>query len=329
MNNLKLLDIYYGGQCNLTCFQCDTRSDSFRKGEFDPSLETIKQGIDLARKKFYIRNFSLLGGEPLLNLKRVTDIIQYIRSIDKECIITLPTNGSLLYRYIEEMYSLIVNYNIVLSVTNHYAAFDNNETEKIKNSVDQLVRKTKLDQRNSDDYYLEVFDYNNPSDEWQDRLKKFGTNSFSSPEDAFWGHQKQGIFYHEQVNFQQHYIIKNGLVKPHAENNPDSSYSNGCCSPFCTFLYDKKLYKCAALGTLDKFLIHHGQENDPDWQKYLSYTPLDLENSTDQEVINFSQTKYHSINECDMCSSVGRSYIKTKETTLPKYKKYVPITRVE
>ena len=42
MRHIKILDIFYGNKCNLTCNQCDTRSDVVRKGEYDPTIEDIK-----------------------------------------------------------------------------------------------------------------------------------------------------------------------------------------------------------------------------------------------------------------------------------------------
>jgi hypothetical protein len=54
MNSLKILDVFIGGKCNLACFQCDTRSDVIRSGEYDQSTEDIIEGIRLAQKHFKI-----------------------------------------------------------------------------------------------------------------------------------------------------------------------------------------------------------------------------------------------------------------------------------
>ena len=49
-NSLKILDIFIGNMCNLTCFQCDTRSDVIRTTKLDPDLVSIKKGILLAEE---------------------------------------------------------------------------------------------------------------------------------------------------------------------------------------------------------------------------------------------------------------------------------------
>lgn len=316
MPKLQFVDIYYGGKCNLTCHQCDTRSDTFRQGEFDTDLDNIKHSIDLARANFSIRNFSLLGGEPLLNFDKVKQVAEYLRSVDKSAVLTMPTNSTLLAKNVSEVADFMLKYKVVILMTNHYAAFDKIESDRIEQARDQLISLLQIEERSAMDFYTEVINY-------------ASENSTASNNDRFWGSKDVGIFYHEQHEFQQHYKLVNGVPKPHAEGTPEASYKNGCCSPFCTFLYDKKMYKCASLGTLDKFLKHHGLFNDPDWQKYLNYKSLDLINCSAEEIKNFSDTNHCAIEQCDMCSALGSSYTKTAETTLPKYKKYVPISRME
>jgi len=236
--------------------------------------------------------------------------------LDKNCIITLPTNAMLLDKNIDEIAGIMNKYEIVLAISNHFAAFDIAQTNKIIKSANKLANKLGLIRRSYLDFYSEVL----------------GDASIevTCSDDKFWGDNKQGIYYHEQHTFYKNYTIKNGQPKPFAEGDPEASYKNGCCSPYCTFLYDKKIYKCASLGTLNKFLEHHNLLSDPAWQKYLNYQPLDLTNCTDIQAQEFSDSKLKAINECDMCSSKNTSYYeKTKETTLPKYKNYVPISRVD
>ena len=114
---IKILDIFYGGRCQLACAQCDTRSDTIRKGEFDPTVESIKEGILLAKNNFDIEIFSLLGGEPLLYKDKIKDILEFIRSIDKETLIFLPTNGELIGKNIDFLSEILPNYKILLMVS--------------------------------------------------------------------------------------------------------------------------------------------------------------------------------------------------------------------
>ena len=74
-----------------------------------------------------------------------------------------------------------------------------------------------------------------------------------------------------------------------------------------------KLYKCTQLATLENALIAKGQYDDPDWQKYLKYTPVDLLNIDPTALQNFVDTYAQPIDICDMCSNnpsggVKRSY---------------------
>jgi hypothetical protein len=79
----------------------------------------------------------------------------------------------------------------------------------------------------------------------------------------------------------------------------------------CNFLIDKKIYKCAALGTLKRFLEFHGSLEDPDWKKYLDYDYLDLETCSDGDVVKFHLGKYCAVAECDMCGT--NSFKRTDE----------------
>jgi len=65
------------------------------------------------------------------------------------------------------------------------------------------------------------------------------------------------------------------------------------------------------------FLERHNAVDDEEWQKFLAYKPLDLTNCTDEEVENFSISKYKPISECSMCPSSQNEVILTEENVLP------------
>lgn len=330
MNKLKILDVFYSNKCNLTCFQCDTRSDIFRKGEHDPSLESVKQGVVLASKHFKIESYSLLGGEPLLNLPVVEELIAFIRSFDSTTTILLPTNGALIDRHIDQLAKLISTYKVYLVVCDHFAAFeDRSRSNAILDSVNALSRELKLVSSDPNNFHDDILNFKDGSPEWQEWLKPRPMDKLSTDTEKYWTDGTVGIFAYGQEMFQKHHYFDDTVPKPYAEGKPDESYLKSCCSPFCTYLYDKKLYKCGALGTLRKFLEYHNSAQDPAWQKYLSYKPLDLTQCTDQEVENFSNTKFKSIPECDMCPSNSKEYLKVPETVLPNSKRYVPISKVD
>lgn len=330
MNSLRILDVFYGNKCNLTCYQCDTRSDIFRKGEHDSNIDTIKEGVVLASKHFKIENYSLLGGEPLLNIEIVTELLKFIRSFDKHTPILMPTNGSLIDRNFDVVKDWLTNYGVRLSVCDHFSAFeDKDRSNQVKLASYRLADSLGMTEGNPRDFHYDVLNFGSSDENWVQWITPRQSEFSDSENERYWAKENFSIFLHDQDYFQQHHYFSKNKPKPFAEGDPEASYRNGCCSPFCTYLYDKKLYKCGALGTLERFLRHHDAIDDPAWFKYLSYKPLDLVNCTEEEVKVFSDTKFKAIAECDMCPASGQEYRKTPETTLPSGKKYVPINRVE
>ena len=110
---ISILDIYIGSKCNLTCYQCDTRSDIFKDNSNDPELDEILEGIDLARKKFKVNIYGMLGGEPLYYLDRDKKIVKFIRSYDQTATIVLPTNGTLLVKKMRKQRAVLSNYCLI------------------------------------------------------------------------------------------------------------------------------------------------------------------------------------------------------------------------
>lgn len=296
MNSIKILDIFIGNKCNLSCFQCDTRSDIVKSKSFDPSIESIKQGITLAQQYFNIEHYSLLGGEPLFYMDKVKEIVAFIRSFDSTTPILLPTNGKMIDKKANELSALISQYNLTLMVCNHFSAFEDKtlSTELTANVV-KFVKQMRLTESKQHLFFDQIID------------KGLYVNEQG----------KVTLFFRDQDYFQSNYYLENNKPKPFASGDSDASYANGCCSPFCSFLRDSKLYKCAALATVRTLLEHHDSLNDPAWEKYLNYEPLDLTNCTPEEVAHFSNTKYRSIEQCDMCPSQSKSFTKTKATVIP------------
>ena len=308
MNSLKMLDVYIGGKCNLACFQCETRSDIIGE-EFDPELDTILESIKLAQKNFVIETYSILGGEPLLYLPRVRKVIEFIRTTDKFARIIIPTNGSILSKHTNELAELMLEYNVCLFVCNHFAAFEDTKlSDKVKTATREFAQHLSFDRYNTRLFLHEITGNDTPHD------FESGNNL---TEQEVYTNGKVYLWLRDQKEFHSNYYFNLGKPKPFAFGEPLASYANGCSSPFCSFLKDKKLYKCAALGTLSTLLNYHNALDDSDWKKYINYQPLDLENCTLEQVKEFSNTKFCAINECDMCSNGNHMFIKTASKVLP------------
>jgi hypothetical protein len=99
------------------------------------------------------------------------------------------------------------------------------------------------------------------------------------------------------------YIQQGNQLKPFKTNDPEKSIKNGCVGSICSALVDSKLYKCAKLFAIHHVLDTTNQIDDPDWQKYLDYSPIDLTNTTVEELSAFEQQQGRHIDKCDMCPS--------------------------
>lgn len=327
MPNLKVFDIFYGNKCQIACQQCDTRSDLIRKGEHDPDLETIKEGILLTKEKFHIEHYSLLGGEPLLYKDRIESLLEFIRSFDQTTPVWIPTNGELIDKNIDFLTNIIVKYKVMILVSDHFIQFDDKtRSNRIKAAVDVLTKKLDIQKLPSENFWSQMM-YDS-TDGWRDYwidVKDYRHNAYCAienkspipPDDDFWWNGHYGVLSIDQDSHLKHYYMEDNKPKPFNSTDIKRSYYENCPSCYCTFMHDKKLYKCAALGTLKNFLERHNAIDDEEWQKFLEYKPLDLTNCTDEEVENFSISKYKPISECSMCPSVQSEVMLTEENVLP------------
>lgn len=314
---IKMFDIYYGTKCNLACRHCDTRSDIIRTTENDPDIDTILEGITLAKEKFDIDLYSFIGGEPLYYLDKIDVILAHIRKIDPGAKIQVSTNGALLSKKIDEVVALMTKYETSLFVCNHFAAFDEKMTVKITDSVNELVSRLQLGKGDANEFLSKLLRLDNPrNDPYLDAWIKEQGEYFlgDQPVDQYFHDDKIFVHFRPQTDFKMHHYMKLGKPKPFMTQDPVRSYKDGCSSPMCSFLIDKKIYKCSALGTLERFLEFHGTTDDPDWQKYRNYKYLDLETCTEEDIMQFHATKYCSVLECDMCGT--GHFNRTKEDVI-------------
>jgi organic radical activating enzyme len=318
--HIKILDIFYGNKCNLACNQCDTHSDVIRTSEYDTTIDTIKESILLANEKFDVENWSVLGGEPLLYKDTVLEIIKFLRSIEPNKTIFFPTNGLLLDKNIDFVVELIQKYKVWVQVCNHTVKFkDTTLTDKIIKATHAIAEKTGIPKLTpSYLWWNSIMKLSSGTDNWKAYIKAKGIDpSKDDVVEETWIKENYGIYYMEANSFQSLHRYINGKPKPFTDNDPKSSYWNSCPSVFCAFLYDKKIYKCAALGSLRNFLQTKDVVDDADWAPYLNYKPVNLVSGSDTEMQHFADTHYCHIDECAMCPSKEISIIKTEENVLP------------
>lgn len=160
---------------------------------------------------------------------------------------------------------------------------------------------------------------------WEEFNKRKGIDlNDLSPNEAAWmdAKNKSGIYYMEAHSFQKiHNKDSLGKLRPFNEGDPESSYWQGCPSCFCAMLYNKKVYKCGALGTLINVLTKTGQLNDEDWQPYIDYKPVDLTLNDPTSIRNFYDQHYSHIDACNMCPKNIDKVKQNEQNVLAKYAK--------
>ncbi len=315
--HIKLLDAFYGNNCNLACSNCDSRSDEL---EFDgPSIESIRESILLANEKFDVENWSMIGGEPFLYKDKILEIIKCIRSFEPNKTIFMSTNGMLLHKNIDWVVDLVKEYRVWVQVCNHTPLFYDKTT--MVEAVHTIGKKLGMEETvPAYLWWYDVFKFETGTDNWKQYVKDKGIDvETRDPNDITYMKQNWGIHYMESPVFQTIVNKINGIPRPF-NSNPADAYKNSCPSQFCAFLHDKKIYKCGALGTLKRLLEKYNMIDDPEWQRYLAYRPVDLETCTEEDLDHFADTHYCSVSECSMCPGEYRGIEKNQINVLKIYR---------
>lgn len=253
-----------------------------------------------------------MGGELFLYWDKVEKIIIKIRQHFPNTKIGLATNGLLLPKYKDNVLTLCEKYHPCdIDITDHFTLF----------SKDVKAKKyhKKLDAFLSDFIPATVVKWDNPKeylekhkdcdiDDWKRFLIKEQTYAATASTIKVFNSQE----------FVPCYYTEEGKIKPWATNDPAGSYANGCAMPYCHTLVDSKLYKCSWFVVLPQLLSAHNQLQDPDWQPYLNYQPVDLINPTQEQLTQFEKTSRCAVPLCDMCTNNPNNILKqTKENVLP------------
>lgn len=161
---VKALCLHIAHDCNLACKYCFADEGEYRGNKRElMSLEVGKRAVDfLIESSSGRRNLEVdfFGGEPLLNLDVVRDIVEYARSLEtknnKKFRFTLTTNGVLLN---EKIYDFLNNEmsNVVLSIDGRRDIHDN--MRPFRNgtgSYDYILPKYKafVESRGHKNYYV-------------------------------------------------------------------------------------------------------------------------------------------------------------------------------
>ena len=296
--NLKILDVFYGYECNLACTDCNPGSNIIQHRRLDPTLDSIIESIDnLAEHVESATNrITLLGGEPFLYWEeRIVPIVRHLRAKFPTSTISVVTNGLLLHKFIDSVINLMLEVdNFKLSVSDHMREFsDDRVAINYYNNLNKFLSDSRLNK-------IHDFHYDIPNRKIDVHLES------------------------EAVLFIAQYKKINGQLKPFKTGDPDKSFRNGCCSSICSHLVNSKLYKCSKLAAIHDILKETDQLDDPDWAPYLNYVPIDLtQKDIDGELLKFEQNIGKSINVCDMCPDkrqIGITLIQQTKSNVLKTK---------
>ncbi len=169
---VKALCLHVAHTCNLNCSYCFAAQGKFHgEGALMP-FEVGKRALDFliensgARKNLEVDFF---GGEPLVNWEVVKKLVEYARSIEKDCgkhfRFTLTTNGVLIDDDVIDFANKHMH-NVVLSLDGRKSVHDNLRKDLAGNgSYDKIVPKFKkfVEKRGGKGYYMRgTFTHENP-----------------------------------------------------------------------------------------------------------------------------------------------------------------------
>jgi len=270
------LPIFIGHKCNYSCVNCSVGSDFVKNYDNDPTLEEILHSIPVLAEKFTVTGMiSLTGGEPFMYWdEKIIPLAQELNRWFPGTRINVFTNGHLIGKNIEKMFELIDQIkNISFTVSRHLIGnLDSAVGKAWQSSINTLLDHPRIVRIHNDHYHV---------------INNIAAN----------------IYFYTTKYWNSHYVTQpDGRIKPHATNNPEDSMKYGCVGSTCSYLHGTKFYKCGRLATLSTQLAEFNQLDDPSWEKYLKYQPIDLLNIDQSLFDNFIKTYGKPIDLCDMCN---------------------------
>ncbi len=162
-NVIKAMCLHVAHTCNLNCSYCFASQGKYQGDRALMSFEVGKQAFDFLiansgnRKNLEVDFF---GGEPLMNLDVVKQLVEYARSIEKEhnknFRFTLTTNGVLLDDEVTEFLNSEMD-NVVLSLDGRKEVHDRFRKDYLgQGSYDLIVPKFQrfVEKRGDKSYYI-------------------------------------------------------------------------------------------------------------------------------------------------------------------------------
>jgi hypothetical protein len=227
---LPFLETMITQACNLSCHGCTNYSDiNF------PGYVTWEQGrhwLSAWNQKLEIRDFGIIGGEPLIN-PEVDDWILGARSLLPNAQIRFTTNGLLLRKHIHLLDLFQEIGNCVFKITVH-------------------VNDTKLEE-----LIEEILDSRSWESVCEHGITRWKTgNNFR-------------LQINRPNYFLKTYLNDYHDMTPH-DSDPNAAFAI-CIQQTCPLLHDGRIYKCSTAGLLKQTLEKFGNPNVEKWENYIDH----------------------------------------------------------
>lgn len=249
--------------CNLQCLGCEVHSNMSLDDQWstEDRLSWIDTLKDFSQRSgIEFNGFAVMGGEPFLDPAFI-DICKRINHHFPNAGITVYTNGLLMMQRKEWLDTLCDITQIRFYITIH-----RDDPKTIKNITSAII-------------YLR-------SKGKHPVVKGLPVAGFTTDEvKGFW---KMPFIFNSTGD----------KLYPFEHNDPLMSWAT-CSVKYQTHLIDHNLYKCTKLAYLKNGLSKTKQLDDPAWQRYLDYEPLDLRTADLRAMSEFASKTVEKY--CAMC----------------------------
>ena len=141
---LNYLEINIVDQCNLNCKGC-AHFSNICDDKF-VSLDKYKSDLEMIAKKFYLYNFRLLGGEPLLH-PQLLELVDITRKTLPNSRIIIVTNGLLINKLSDNVLKKLSSSNVIVSISIYKPTF------KMLESITNTLKQYNINYLINDDYF--------------------------------------------------------------------------------------------------------------------------------------------------------------------------------
>jgi len=285
------LNFFYGFKCNYSCHGCSTGSNVTEFQTKDPDFEKTLRSIKRASELFNVTSMiTLIGGEPFLYWNsRILPLAQEVNRWFPKTRINVTTNGQLIGKNVDSIFQLsnMVD-ELSITVTRHLVGLNDPKVKNIwDDNMAEFLSHPQIVKINDDHFHIK--------------------NNIHA-----------NIYFYQPESWKSYYYRdKDNKIKPWATKDPPGSMRVGCTGSVCSTLFENRLYKCFTLATLQQQLQSLGQFDDPDWQKYVEYPFIDIDDIDEKLFAEYQRTYGKPTAYCDMCTNNEENNIKWKDRTFP------------